>query len=77
VSDLPTPRLPYRASAVMHAVLAALILVVAWLTQGNITKAVAVALGYFVVATGWSWFQLRRREQREQQGSTGEGGRGS
>ena len=77
MSDLPSTGLPYRASAVMHAVLAVLILVVAWLTQGSIPRAVAVAIGYFVVATGWSWFQLRRREQRERRGAPREGGRGS
>ena len=77
MSDLPAPRLPYRASAILHAVLGAFILIVAWLTQGNIPKALAVAIGYFVVATGWSWFQLRRREQRERQDATGDGGRGT
>jgi hypothetical protein len=64
VSDLPPPTQPYRASALFHAGLAVVILIFAALTGGDLPKALAVAAGYFVVATAWSWFRFRQREVR-------------
>jgi hypothetical protein len=64
VSDLPPPTQPYRNAAIVHAVLAGAIVLVAWLSDGGIEKALAVAAAYFVVATGWTWFRFRQRERR-------------
>ena len=51
---------PYRDAAIIHACFAMIIVVVALLT-GGLLKGLAVAAGYYVLATGYSWFQLRRR----------------
>ena len=64
MSDLPPPRNAYRGSATLHAVLAVVILVIAAISGGNLAKAFAVAVAYFVVATAWSWFRFRQRESR-------------
>jgi hypothetical protein len=64
LSDLPPPSRPYRGAALLHAVLAAVILVLAAATDGDLGKAAIVAAGYFVVATGWSWFRFRQRHSR-------------
>ena len=64
MSDLPPPSRPYRGVALLHAVLAGVILVLAAATDGDLGKAVIVAAGYFVVATGWSWFRFRQRDSR-------------
>jgi hypothetical protein len=48
----------------LHAVLACVILVIAAISGGDIVKAFVVAIAYFVVATGWSWFRFRQRESR-------------
>jgi hypothetical protein len=48
----------------LHGVLALVILVIAALTGGGLARAVLVALVYFVVATGWTWFRFRQRETR-------------
>jgi hypothetical protein len=64
VSDLPPPPHAYRGSAVLHAVLAAVILVIAAISGGSFARALLVALAYFVVATAWSWFRFRQRETR-------------
>lgn len=71
MSDLPQTPLPYRAAALLHAGLAAVILVVAWLTDGTMPKALVIAAGYFVVATAWSWFRLRQRERRAARAGAG------
>lgn len=78
MSDLPPPRNAYRGAATLHAVLAAVILVIAAISGGNLAKAFAVAAAYFVVATGWSWFRFRQRETRiaRSRSSPNEGGEG-
>ena len=64
MSDPPPPPRPYRGSAIVHAVLALVILVVAAISGGEFVKAVLVAVAYFVIATGWTWFRFRQRESR-------------
>ena len=64
MSDLPPSRNPYRASALLHAGLAVVILLFAGLTGGDLTRAVAFAALYFVAATAWTWFRFRQRESR-------------
>ena len=44
MSDLPPPDQPYRSVALLHAALAAVILVVAGLSGGDLLKAVATAI---------------------------------
>jgi hypothetical protein len=67
--DDPLPAHPYRNSAIFHGVLAGMIILVAWATGGSPQNALYVAAGFFVLATGWSWTQWRRRlllEKREE-----------
>jgi membrane protein implicated in regulation of membrane protease activity len=63
------PKHPFRDSAILNGVLAAIVIVVGTLTSGDVLNAVAVALAFFVVATGYSWWRFRRR--LEQQGAGG------
>jgi uncharacterized protein (DUF58 family) len=74
VSDLPPLEQPYRSVALLHAALAVVILAVAAISGGSLVKAFVVAVAYFVVATGWSWFRLRRRKAKAARGSTRGGG---
>jgi hypothetical protein len=55
------PRHPFRDSAVLYGVLAAFIVAVSLLTGGGFGKGLAIAVGFFVVATGWSWWRFRQR----------------
>ena len=59
---------PYRDSAVLYAVLAALVVGVTALTGGNLRAALIVAPVLFLVATAYSWWRWRRREREEAQG---------
>ena len=72
--QLPVPKRPYRDSVVFYAVLAVIVVVVAWLTGGAVLPgnigdgeigALIVAVVFFVVATGWSWWRFRSRLARE------------
>ena len=64
MSDLPPPPRAYRGSAILHGLLALVILVIAALTGGGLVRALLVAVAYFVVATAWTWFRFRQRETR-------------
>ena len=59
------PRHPYRDSAIVYAVLAGVVVGVTALTGGNMRAALIIAPVLFVVATGYSWWRWRQREQEE------------
>jgi Flp pilus assembly protein TadB len=63
--DLPRSRHPFRDSAIIYACLAVLIVVIATVTGGGFARAVAIAAAFFVGATAWSWWRVRRRPQQE------------
>jgi hypothetical protein len=59
-------RRPYRDVVIGYAILAALVIVVAAVTGGDMVRAVLIAAGCFVAATAWSWWRFRTREAREE-----------
>jgi predicted phage tail protein len=66
VSAIPLPRHPYRDSAIFYGVLSAILLGVTWWTGGGVWRAVPIAVGFFVLATGFAWLRFRRRlEERD------------
>jgi uncharacterized protein (DUF697 family) len=56
-------RHPYRDSALTYAVLGALVIVVAYATGSGLIKSIAGGATAFVLATAWTWWRLRTREQ--------------
>jgi hypothetical protein len=54
---------PYRDSALIYGGMALIVIVVGLATGGGILRTLAFAVGAFAVATGWTWWRLRRREQ--------------
>jgi hypothetical protein len=68
VDAIPLPRHPYRDSAIFYGVLSAILLGVTWGTGGGLLKAVPISVGFFVLATGFSWLRFRRRlEERDRE----------
>jgi hypothetical protein len=61
---IPMPKRPYRDSALFHLVLGSLLLLVAWLTGGDLARAIVVAVAYVVIAIAWSWWRFRQRLER-------------
>jgi len=57
------PPRPYRDSALVYGAFAVIVIVLATATGGSILWATVAALGAFVLATGLTWRNLRRREQ--------------
>jgi hypothetical protein len=50
-----------------YAILAALVIIVAAVTGGDLLRAVLIAVGCFLAATAWSWWRFRTREAPEEQ----------
>jgi Flp pilus assembly protein TadB len=57
---------PYRDSALLYGALGVIVVVVAVLTGGKVLWAIVAAVGAFLIATGWTWHNLRARETEEQ-----------
>jgi Flp pilus assembly protein TadB len=61
VRDETLPKRPFRDSAIFNAVLALIVVGVAWFTGGELLRALLIALVFFVLATAWSWWRFRTR----------------
>ena len=56
---------PYRDSALVYAFFGLLVIVLAVVTGGHVLWAIVGAAGAFVLATGWTWRNLRNRERSQ------------
>jgi hypothetical protein len=56
---------PYRDSALLYGALGVIVVVIAVLTGGKVLWAIAAATGAFLIATGWTWRNLRAREAEQ------------
>jgi membrane protein implicated in regulation of membrane protease activity len=63
------PKRPYRDSAIFHAALAVIIVLLAWATGGSVRTAMIVAAAYFLVAVSWTWWRFRERLRRTERQS--------
>jgi membrane protein implicated in regulation of membrane protease activity len=59
--DRPIPAHPYRDTALVYGIMAALLVIVALVTGGDTLRAILVGAVFFVVVTAWSWWKFRRR----------------
>ena len=57
----PLPERPYRKSLVVNFLLAAALFAFAWVVSGRWQDAIIYGTFYFVFATGWSWWRVRKR----------------
>jgi membrane protein DedA with SNARE-associated domain len=74
---LPLPKRPFRDSAIFYGALSVLFVLVVWATGGAVLprwddeqRAVGgllIAMLFFVVATGYSWWRFRQRIEEEEQ----------
>jgi O-antigen ligase len=55
---------PYRDSAIVYGVLAALVVLIAVLTGGRVAWSIVLGIAAFLLATGWTWWKLRQQAQR-------------
>ncbi len=59
------PRRAFRDSAIFYAVLACAIVGFGVLTDNELTQTIIIAVAFFVVATGYSWWRFRQRLAQE------------
>jgi hypothetical protein len=65
----PLPKHPFRDAALIYGGFAAVFVIVAVATGRSAFVAIPVALGCFVVATGYSWWRIRQRLEAEEETS--------
>ncbi len=56
---IPLPKRPFRDSAIFYGILAACLVGVTYATGGGLVKAIIVAVGFFVIATAFTWWRFR------------------
>ncbi len=59
------PQRAFRDSAIFYAVLACAVVGFGVLTDNDLTQTIIIAVVFFVVATGYSWWRFRQRLTRE------------
>jgi len=67
--NTPSSKRPFRDTALLYGAFAIVFVVVAVATGRSPIVAVPVALGCFLVATGYAWWRLRRRLEAERRRS--------
>ena len=72
---LPLPQHPYRDSAIFYGLLAAALLGIVYITDGEMVRALIYAVGFFVIATAFSWWRFRAKlaARARQEGATERG----
>ena len=63
--EAPVPKHPYRDTILVYGFFAVLVVVLAWVTGGDIGTAVLIALVCWVAASVWGIARWRQRIQRE------------
>jgi membrane protein implicated in regulation of membrane protease activity len=61
--ESPPPKHPLRDTLLVYGGLALVVVILAWVTGGSVTKAVAVAAVFFVVASAWNVYRWRARSR--------------
>jgi Flp pilus assembly protein TadB len=59
------PERAFRDSAIFYAVLACAIVGFGVLTDNDLVQTIVIAVAFFVLATGYSWWRFRQRLARE------------
>ncbi len=77
------PKRPFRDSAIFYGVLSILFVLVVWATGGAVLPrwddeqreigGLLIAIMFFLVATGYSWWRFRQRIEDEEQEEGEEG----
>ena len=67
--NAPSSKRPLRDTAILYGAFAVVFIVVAVGTGRSPLVAVPVAIGCFLVATGYAWWRLRRRLEAERRRS--------
>jgi hypothetical protein len=62
------PEHPFRDTLLVYAFLAALVVLLAWITGGDVVHGVVVAVAVWIAASAWSmwrWRTMLRRRERD------------
>jgi membrane protein implicated in regulation of membrane protease activity len=65
VPEPPPPKNPYRDTLLVYGGLAVVIVLVAWVTGGDLRNAALVAVAFFLIASAWTAYRWRARLREE------------
>jgi membrane protein DedA with SNARE-associated domain len=75
-AQLPLPKRPFRDSAIFYGVLSVLFVLVVWATGGALLPrwdedqreigGLLIAITFFFIATGYSWWRFKQRIEEEE-----------
>jgi membrane protein implicated in regulation of membrane protease activity len=65
VPDVPPPKNPFRDTLLVYGGLSLVIIIIAWVTGGSVTKAALVAILFFAVASSWTMYRFRARARAD------------
>ena len=57
----PVPKHPYRDTVFVYAGMSVVMVLLGVVTGGGFVRALVVAVGFFVIATAWTWRRWRQR----------------
>jgi hypothetical protein len=60
------PKHPFRDSAILYAVFTVVAVALLVITDGNLIVGIPLVVGCFVLATGYSWWQIRKQLEAEE-----------
>jgi Flp pilus assembly protein TadB len=66
IPERKVPKRPYRDTALFYGILAGLVVVIAWVTGGDVGRAAIAAAAAFLIGTGFSWWRWRVRLSRQE-----------
>jgi hypothetical protein len=80
LAQTPLPKRPFRDSAIFYGALSILFVLIVWATGGALLPrwddeqreigGLPIAIAFFLVATGYSWWRFRQRiGEEEEEGS--------
>ena len=76
-AQLPIPKRPFRDSAIFYGALSVLFVLIVWGTGGALLPSwdegqrepggLLIAILFFLIATGYSWWRFQQRIEEEEQ----------
>jgi Flp pilus assembly protein TadB len=68
--EAPPPKHPIRDTLLVYAGLAVVVVLVAWITGGSLSRAIVVAVVFYILASLWSVWRLRGQQRARAARST-------
>jgi membrane protein implicated in regulation of membrane protease activity len=73
IPERAPPKNPVRDTLLVYGVLALVVVGLAWVTGGSVSRAIVIAALFYVIATSWNLYRWRERAREQAARSRGDG----